>query len=104
MAVFHSCRIVLYLKELSFVLEGYCFASFFANHTKFVCEMLVASETRFACLRDFGRILSPYKYNAINRPVRERNVEQKARVKWPRANGNKEWEAVNKDLLIILGR
>ena len=26
----------------------------------------------------------------VNRPVRERNMEQKARVKWPRANSNKE--------------
>jgi len=34
----------------------------------------------------------------VNRPVRERNMEQKARVKWPRANSNKEWEAVNRDL------
>ena len=40
----------------------------------------------------------------VNRPVRERNMEQKARVKWPRANSNKEWEAVNRDLSIILGR
>ena len=38
----------------------------------------------------------------VNRPVRERNMEQKARVKWPRANSNKEWESVNKDLSVIL--
>ena len=31
-------------------------------------------------------------------------MEQKARVKWPRANSNKEWEAVNRDLSIISGR
>ena len=31
-------------------------------------------------------------------------MEQKARVKWPWANSNKEWEAVNRDLSIILGR
>jgi len=43
-------------------------------------------------------------HTEVNRPVRERNMEQRARVKWPRANSNKEWEAVNKDLLIILGR
>jgi len=42
--------------------------------------------------------------NKVNRPVRERNMEQKARVKWPRANSNKEWEALNKDLSIILSR
>ena len=40
----------------------------------------------------------------MNRPVRERNLEQKARVKWPRANSNKEWEAVNKDLSLIFSR
>ena len=34
----------------------------------------------------------------VDRPVGERNIEQKARVKWPRANSNKEREAVNKDL------
>ena len=34
----------------------------------------------------------------VKRPVRERNLERKARVKWPRVNSNKEWEAVNKDL------
>ena len=40
----------------------------------------------------------------VSRPVRERNMEQKARVKWPRANSNKEWNAVNKDLSLILNR
>ena len=40
----------------------------------------------------------------VNRPVRERKMEQKARVKWLKANGNKEWEALNKDLSLILGR
>jgi len=25
----------------------------------------------------------------VNKPVRERNMEKKARVKWPRANGNR---------------
>ena len=33
-----------------------------------------------------------------------RNLEQKARVKWPRANSNQEWEAVSKDLSLILSR
>ena len=40
----------------------------------------------------------------VNRPVRERNLEQKARVKWPRANSNKEWDSVNKNLSLILRR
>ena len=40
----------------------------------------------------------------VNRPVRERNMKQKARVMWPRANSNKEWEAVNKYLSLILSR
>jgi len=40
----------------------------------------------------------------VNRPVRERNMEQKARVKRPRTTSNKEWEVVNKDLSIICGR
>ena len=40
----------------------------------------------------------------VNRPVREKNLEQKARVKWPRANSNKEREAVNKDLSLIFSR
>lgn len=34
-------------------------------------------------------------------PVREKNMEQKARVRWPRANEAKELEAVS-DLWIIL--
>ena len=40
----------------------------------------------------------------VNRPVREINMEQKARLKWPRANSNKEWEAVNKDSAVMFGR
>jgi len=40
----------------------------------------------------------------VNRPVRERNMKQKAGVKWPRANSSKKWEAVNGDLSIILGK
>ena len=40
----------------------------------------------------------------VNRPVSERNMEQKARVKWPRANSRKEWETVNRDLSVILSR
>ncbi len=40
----------------------------------------------------------------VNRPVRERNMEQKARVKWPRASSKTEWESVNRDLSVILSR
>ena len=31
-------------------------------------------------------------------------MEQKARVRWARANDRKEWETVNRDLSVILSR
>lgn len=31
-------------------------------------------------------------------------MEQKAKVRWPRANNSNEWEAVNRYLSVILGR
>lgn len=31
-------------------------------------------------------------------------LELKAGSAWPRANGRKEWETVNRDLLVILNR
>jgi len=56
-------HIFLQLKDCSFVLEGYFFAiediCSVANHAKFVCESLGASQTCFACLRGFGWILTP---------------------------------------------
>ncbi|XP_049449241.1 uncharacterized protein LOC125899203 [Epinephelus fuscoguttatus] len=36
--------------------------------------------------------------------ARERTMEQKVRVRWPRANDSKEWEIVNRDLSVILSR
>lgn len=40
----------------------------------------------------------------FHRPAKERSMEQKAKVRWLRANNSNEWEAVNRDLSVILGR
>ena len=40
----------------------------------------------------------------VHRPAKERSMEQKAKVRWPRANNSKEWEAVNSDLSVILSK
>ena len=39
-----------------------------------------------------------------NMPAKERNMEHRAKIRWPRANNGKEWETVNRDLSVSLSR